>query len=112
MILEDNDDILMLISIALEENGYAVIAAGDSQPLHEIHMHQPDLILMDNVLKNDSGNDLCLRLKNDPDTRHLPIVLVSAHPALKDMATACGADAYLSKPFNIADLLRMVRRFV
>ena len=112
MIIEDNEDILTLISLALEERGYTVIAGSDGRLLHEIPIHQPDLILIDNVLKHDTGNNLCLRLKTDPDTMHVPIVLVSAHIALDEMALACGADACLSKPFGISDLLKLVRRFV
>jgi DNA-binding response OmpR family regulator len=112
MIIEDNEDILNLICIALEEKGYFIIAGRDSGPLRQIAVHRPDLILMDNALHDASGNSLCLKLKSDPATSHLPVVLVSAHADLTEVASACHADAYLSKPFNIADLLAVVKRFL
>lgn len=113
MIIEDNEDILNLICIALEEKGYFVIQGTDSGPLRHIALHRPDLILLDNGLDDVSGNNLCLKLKSDPATSHLPVVLVSAHADLTEVASACHADAYLylSKPFNIADLLAVVKRF-
>ena len=112
MVIEDNEDILDLMRYILEEDGYTIIAGRDSKPLREIHVHQPDLILMDNRLTDGSGNNFCRTLKNDPSTSHLPVVLVSANADVADMASDCRADAYLSKPFNVADLLELVRRFV
>ncbi|WP_344973820.1 response regulator [Compostibacter hankyongensis] len=112
LVIDDNKDILDLMRYVLEGEGYSVITGRDSKPLRELHILCPDLILLDNRLADGSGGHFCQQLKADPSTRHLPVVLVSANTDLPGMATSCGADGYLSKPFNIRDLWELVGRFV
>ncbi len=111
IIIEDDIDTLDIMTYILSEEGYEVIAAKNSGPLKQIQVHQPILILLDNHLADGSGYDLCHKLKNDPDTMKFPVAMVSANLNLEKMAKECLADAYLKKPFDIADLIELVKRF-
>ena len=111
IIIEDDPDTLDIMSLILADEGYETIAADNVKPLHEVHTHQPMLILMDNRLTEGLGGDFCKKFKNDPATRHFPVVLVSANMGLETIAVESDADGYLTKPFDIGDLIELVKRF-
>ena len=111
IIIEDDPDTLDIMSYILAEEGYETITAKNSQPLHEVHTLQPMLILLDNRLTAGSGGEFCKKFKNDPATMHFPVVLVSANMGLEKIALESNADGYLKKPFDIADLIELVKRF-
>jgi two-component system phosphate regulon response regulator PhoB len=111
IIIEDDPDTLDIMSYILAEEGYETIAANNSKPLDEVSVHQPMLILLDNRLTEGSGRDFCTRFKKDPATRHFPVVLVSANPGLETIALESNADGYLKKPFDIEELLDLVKKF-
>jgi len=111
IIIEDDADILDIMTYILSEEGYDVLAAKDSEPLGDVHLHRPGLIILDNRLTDSFGRDFCRQFKNDPETRHFPIVLVSASPHLDEMALESKADGWLQKPFDIAELVELVKKF-
>lgn len=111
IIIEDDPDILDIMAYILSEEGYDVLSATNSKPLEEVHLHDPILILMDNRLTDGLGKDFCKHFKEDPATRHFPIVLVSANSGLEQMARDSGADGYLKKPFDISELIEVVKKF-
>jgi CheY-like chemotaxis protein len=111
MVIEDNEDILDLIKFILENDGYEIVSGEDSQLLGEILIHQPDLVLMDNRLTDGLGSEFCQQLKNDPSTQHFPVVLISANTELEVLAAGSRADGFLAKPFDIKDLVAIVRRY-
>jgi len=111
IIIEDDPDTLDIMSYILADEGYETIAAKNSQPLHEVHNLQPMLILLDNRLTEGLGRDFCRQFKSDPATMHFPVILVSANPGLEAMARDSNADGYLPKPFDIADLVNLVKKF-
>ena len=111
IVIEDDQDILDIITYILTEEGYDVLAAVDSKPLEEVHIHKPILILMDNRLTEGYGQDFCKRFKSNPATNHYPVVLVSANSGLEKMARDSNADGYLKKPFDISELIELVKKF-
>ena len=116
LVIEDDTDIRDTIVYILEEENYEVISSGDSKILKSINEHKPDLILMDNWLtewKSDAnGQQLSRQLKTNPDTRDIPIVIISAVNNIKEIAEAGLADDYLKKPFDIAELIGVVKKFI
>ena len=94
----------------LSDEGYEVLAATDSKPLEQVHIHDPMLILMDNRLTDGYGQHYCKQFNNTPATRQYPIVLVSASTGLERMAAESEADGYLKKPFDIKELVELVKR--
>jgi two-component system phosphate regulon response regulator PhoB len=116
LVIEDDKDIRDTIVYILTEEKYEVIDSGDSKILKHIHEHNPDLILMDNWLtewKSDaSGQQLSKQLKTNPSTSHIPVIIISAVSNIKEIAEEGLADSYLMKPFDMADLIAIVKKFV
>lgn len=116
LVIEDDKDIRDMIVYILEEEKYEVVSSGDSKILKHIHTHNPDLILMDNWLtdwKSDAnGQQLSKQLKTTPATSHIPVIIISAVSNIKEIAEEGLADSYLKKPFDMNDLLEIVKRFI
>jgi CheY-like chemotaxis protein len=68
------------------------------------------MILLDNRLIEGYGRDFCKRLKSDPSSRYIPVILFSTNAQLEEMARESGADGYLKKPFDLEDLLDLVKQ--
>ena len=71
----------------------------------------PDIYILDKQLSGYSGLDICLFLKSQPVTRHIPVIIISASPTLASDSDAVGADGYLEKPFRLKDILEMVENY-
>lgn len=110
LIIEDDPDILEMMAYILRDEGYEVITALDCAPLNVLSTIRPDLILLDNRLGADSGGNVCKELKTAAATAHIPVVLVSAHMQLEQMAADSLANDYLSKPFDIDELVAVVNK--
>jgi len=116
LVIEDDKDIRDIIVYILEEENFEVVSSGDSKILKSINDNKPDLILMDNWLtewKSDAnGQQLSKMLKTNPATADIPIVIISAVSNIKEIAEAGLADAYLKKPFDTTELLKMVKKLL
>ncbi|MEO6149260.1 MAG: response regulator [Mucilaginibacter sp.] len=114
-VIEDDKDIRETITYVLQEEGYEVISSATSKLLGSLDEHKPDIILLDNWLtdwKSDvNGQQLSRQIKSDPATSHIPVIIISAVSNIKEIAAAGMADGYLMKPFDIADLTGIVKRF-
>jgi len=111
LVVEDNQLNQKLLNDLLEYQGYTVVATPLGEPALELaRQYTPDLILMDIQLPDISGMEATARLKNDEQTRTIPIIAVTAFAMSGDEAKilASGCDAYVSKPFNVAEFLRLV----
>ncbi len=112
LLVDDNEQNLELLEAYLEELEAAVTTAGDGlEALDAIGREHPDLILLDIMMPRMSGYQLCSKLKRDPQTRHIPVIMVTALAEVSDMdrATDCGADDFLTKPVHKPDLIAKVR---
>ena len=114
LVIEDDKDIRDTIVYILEEEGYEVLSSGDSKILKNVTVHDPHLILMDNWLtewKSDAnGQQLSKELKSNPKTQHIPVIIISAVSNIKQIAEEGLADSYLQKPFDMAELVDMVKK--
>jgi DNA-binding response OmpR family regulator len=108
LIVEDDIDILDLLEMILRDNGYAVIKINREISIKEIIGISPHMIIIDFLLPHRLGNELCLELKDNQYTSHIPIILYSAVNNLKGIADQSGADAYIEKPFDVNDIINMV----
>jgi DNA-binding response OmpR family regulator len=108
LLVEDEADIRELIRYSLAQAGLEVMEAGDGvEALEKLHAFAPDLVVLDLMLPEMSGLELCQRLRSRADTARLPIMVVSAKssPSDKALGLAMGADDYITKPFSPRDLL-------
>ena len=111
LLLEDNKESLDLIEEILTEEGYHVIAFDHYESVDHIIDFAPELILLDIRLSDGYGHLLCEDLKNDPKTKNTPVILVSGAGNLEKIARDCRADDFLSKPFDLVDLVQMVKQY-
>ncbi len=113
LVADDNKSIVEVISIVLEEKGYGVATINDG---HTIFYHatrdKPDLILLDLWMSGIDGAEVTHKLKNQKETREIPIIIVSAKPDTEKIAKECGADGFLYKPFDIEDLASIVAKHI
>lgn len=113
LVADDEPNIVLSLEFLLQEAGYRVRIARDGQEaLDAVAAEPPDLLLLDVMLPRLSGFDVCQRIRANPDWRHLRVVMLSAkgRAAEVDKGLALGADAYVTKPFAIKDLLAEVAR--
>ncbi|WPU96946.1 response regulator [Mucilaginibacter sabulilitoris] len=109
LIIEDDPDVLEMMYMVLTEDGYNVVPSRDYWPLRDIKSLMPDLILIDNWLAESDNKNICKKLKEGHDTKNIPIILVSGDPRVQQMALESHANAFLSKPFDIAELVAIAR---
>lgn len=109
--VDDDKDILDVLKYILEDSGYEVITLSDGHYLFDkINTAHPDLILIDIMLGNMDGRELCKDIKTRLETHEIPVVLISASHNVGSSLNQAGApDAFLAKPFDIDDLLNIVK---
>ena len=106
LVCDDDQGILEMLELLLDDDGYAVVLEPNSvNALKTIEREQPDLILLDIWMPVISGDQILKTLKADQQTQRIPVLMYSASTEGKTIADTCGADAYLSKPFDITQLL-------
>jgi two-component system alkaline phosphatase synthesis response regulator PhoP len=112
LVIEDEDDILELITFNLKKEGYQVSAANSGEKGIELaRKSPPHLILLDIMLPGIDGLHVCKTLKNDPATAKAPVVMLTAKSEETDIVTGLelGADDYMTKPFSPRVLVARVR---
>jgi CheY-like chemotaxis protein len=113
LVVDDDVAVRELLSALLADEGYRVRAAGDAyEALDAVSAASPDLLLVDLMMPGVSGAEFLARLRRDNRWAALPVILISAHPRLRDMAQELGAQAALAKPFDLSRLLEWVERVV
>lgn len=111
MIVEDNPDIRDLIGFILTEDAYQLKMCPTAISFQdEIAKKLPDVIVMDIMLPDGDGTDLCRVVKNNPATQHIPVLLMSAHKS--ELKTETGANSFIPKPFNIIDFKQIVESYL
>ena len=113
LVVDDNPDIVEMITVRLEANNYQVITALSGQEaLDKIKQEVPDLILLDIAMPEMDGFEVGRRLKMDPDTKKIPVIMVTARSEHKDVLrsiTEAGALDYVAKPFRPDILLKRIK---
>jgi two-component system, OmpR family, alkaline phosphatase synthesis response regulator PhoP len=113
--VDDEPHILKLVSFSLRSGGFEVIEASDGLTAIAVaQAEQPDLILMDVMMPVLDGFEACRRLKEDPATADIPVVMLTAKTQLSEQKAGldCGAEDYICKPFTPKDLVAQVQEFL
>jgi DNA-binding response OmpR family regulator len=111
LIVDDEPRIVRIVQAYLERDGYQVLTASDGQTaLATVRREQPDLLVLDLMLPEVSGWDVCRALRRDPATEALPIIMLTARdePSDRIVGLELGADDYLVKPFDPNELVARV----
>lgn len=114
-VVDDDRNVLFLISEMLARENYEILQASDGlTALKQIRELLPDLAVLDVMLPGLDGFELCRRIKNDPLTHDIKVIMVTAKTSGKDIATglSAGADHYLTKPFKISELSGKIKELI
>jgi DNA-binding response OmpR family regulator len=113
LVVDDDDVIRQLIAVNLELEGFEVVTAVDGQDaLDKVKDANVSVVTLDVMMPRLDGWETATRLRADPDTAHLKVILLSARAQEADLARGekIGVDAYLTKPFDPDELIATVRR--
>jgi DNA-binding response OmpR family regulator len=111
--VDDDPAILDVVAQVLVDEGYHVLTAGGGRAAVELaREHVPKLILLDLMMPEMNGWQVVAELRASPQTRAIPILLLSARRDTELMATDLGVNSYLEKPFDLDELLTRVRRIL
>lgn len=117
LIIDDEVDLVDLVKMRLEVANYFVEPLYTSMRSLEIAKREkPDLILLDVMMPDKNGYEVCKELKADEATRHIPVIIFTAKPeqtkCIKNGAKSVGADDYMLKPFDPADLVEKIDKLL
>lgn len=112
LVVDDDVDSLKLIGLMLKRQGYEVVAANAGMPaLQKAYAEMPDLIILDVMMPDMDGYEVCSRLRGEPKTKDIPIIMFTAKTLVDDKVKGfeVGADDYLTKPTHPAELASRVK---
>ena len=116
LLVDDNPQNLELLEVSMEDlpELRVVTATNGLEALARVEEDNPDLILLDIMMPKMSGFEVCKRIKNNPDTRDIIVIMVTALNETGDVerAAECGTDDYLSKPIDRRALVELVRNLL
>ncbi|HYX20421.1 MAG TPA: EAL domain-containing protein [Thermoanaerobaculia bacterium] len=115
LIVDDDEDVLLIVQTILDNAGYtALLARNGREGVEKAIEGKPDLILLDVMMPELSGWEVCTTLKSAPETRQIPIAMLTVKAEIRDLITGMqvGADDYITKPFTRKKLLSTVRRLL
>ncbi|MDF2431662.1 MAG: hypothetical protein JWP44_1293 [Mucilaginibacter sp.] len=112
-VVEDNIDISELIQYLLSDIGFEVVTFGNLTDFRQMmEANPPDLIVMDIMLPDGNGQQMCREIKIDTTTQHIPLLLMSAHVNGGALAKEAFADEFITKPFDIDNFTGRIQAYL
>jgi len=111
LVCDDDANIRNIMDFSLEAEGFSVVAAADGPEALQLALSEhPDLVILDVMMPGSDGLSVCRELKDNPATRHIPVLLLTARTGKGDREAglAAGADDYITKPFSPQRLVEKV----
>jgi len=115
LIADDELDLLELLAVRLKANGYKILTAADGgEVLPKVRAERPDLIILDVMMPVLNGFQVCRQIKDDPQHKDIPVILLTAKTTESDQfwGIEAGADAYVTKPYNEQELLAKIKELL
>lgn len=115
LVVDDSETSRMFVKESLESLGYEVAEAADGeQALQKVQERAPDLLIMDVIMPEMTGWDLCARIKGSSDRGQIPIIIITTKDKEHDMLRSfeSGADEFLNKPINVDELAASIERLL
>jgi two-component system alkaline phosphatase synthesis response regulator PhoP len=115
ILIVDDEAGIRLMVVRMLGADYTVLEAADGEEAVTLtRLHKPSLILMDIMMPGKDGYSACHEIKTDPQTKSVPVVMVSAigHKLNEKLSAEVGADGYITKPFSVEGLLEAINRYV
>jgi len=112
LIFEDEPDILGVVTIILENEGYKVVGSLTADDYkYRVNETHADLVLLDLNIGGFNGKAICDYMKHDRELKNTPIVLMSANINIAQVKKECGADDMIKKPFDLFNLINIVKAY-
>lgn len=109
VVVEDDEQVAKLIGLMIERAGFQTLTISDGrEALDYVTSNEVSMVFADLGVKGLAGDQLCLRLKESQETKGVPVIVISGDRDVGRRAESCGADGFLEKPFEPADLVRLV----
>ncbi|RYY37111.1 MAG: response regulator transcription factor [Sphingobacteriaceae bacterium] len=108
MIADDDPGIVDAVEMMLAFEGYDVRSTYYGSDVLKLQENLPDLLLLDIWMSGEDGRDICKKMKEDEQKKHIPIIMISASKDIKQSAMDAGADDFLAKPFEMNDLMQKI----
>lgn len=106
LIIDDDKDVLDVMEEALTYEGFDVHAVLETDDIFALlDQYRPDILLIDYLLRGVNGGELCSKIKKNPKTSGLPVVILSAYPKVVDSLGYRDCDKFIPKPFNLNELV-------
>ncbi|HAM39259.1 MAG TPA: hypothetical protein DCP53_07720 [Elusimicrobia bacterium] len=115
LVIEDQKSIVELLKLNLTINGYDVIIARDGEEgVKKVFDKYPDLIILDIKLPKSDGFQVCQQLKNNIQTKHIPIIFLSAftQKTIVEKGKEVGGDFFVQKPFDAIELIKIIKKLL
>jgi len=112
LIVDDERDLVRLLEFNLQQAGFeTAVAYGGEEALHKMRQRVPDLVVLDLMLPDIPGTEVCRQIKASPRTRHVPVLMLTARTDEVDRVVGfeVGADDFVTKPFSVRELVLRVR---
>jgi DNA-binding response OmpR family regulator len=111
IVVDDDPAIQDAFRLIFTRAGYQVTVYSNGQALLTGNFEHPDILILDKQLSGADGLDICRLLKQKAETKHIPIIMLSASPHIQRLFKAAGANDFLEKPFKLKDLLDIVKKY-
>ena len=113
LVADDDNDLLQLVKMQLQKAGFEVHLSLNGTGIIKMAIDDhPDVILLDITMDGISGGDICKKLKTQNETSAIPVIMISANDNIEDIASACGANDYVRKPFDLQVIREKISHFV
>jgi len=115
LVVDDEPHIVDLVKVCLEDRDFEVLEAyNGGEALEKIRQFVPDMVLLDIMMPEVDGYEVCRQIKQTSETQHIKVVMLTAKGLEIDRATGleCGADSYITKPFSPIRLLSEIRELL
>lgn len=109
LVLDDDLELLGVMKDILSMNGFDVVTSLPTYDINELLiLHHPDLIIMDYLMNEVNGGELCSVVKNDTNTQNIPVILLSAYDRIIQSLGDYGCDLFVSKPIDFSTLIYQI----
>lgn len=108
LIIDDDEDISAMLYLLLRKDFDVAVVTRSEDIFPKIKNGKPDIILMDVFLTGYDGRVICKQLKFHPDSKHIPVIMVSGHDDVSQTVEQAGADDFIQKPFDAETLLAKI----
>ncbi len=113
LVVDDDPDIGIMLKMMLEFKGYDVTLLNRADRTHDVLRDQNiDLVILDMLIAGDNGTDVCAAIRKEKSKNGLPVMMISALPDARQSCLQAGANEFLSKPFEMQDLLSKVQQLI